>query len=84
MQRATAFLWTIIVVLFQLVLVAVLVTLIMGDAAGPAITSVYENTVTLFLSLNPAAVAVAGVLFFFWLLYSGRLSRRPPPVEPAE
>jgi hypothetical protein len=84
MQRATAFLWTVIVVLFQLVLVAVLVSLILGDAAGPVVTSIYENTVTLFLSLNAAAVAVAGVLLFFWLLYTGRLARRIRPIEPAE
>lgn len=79
MKRATEFLWTIVVVLFQLVLVAVLVSLIMGDAAGPPINSIYENVLTLVLSMNPSAVAVAGVLLFFWLFYSGRLRRSGAP-----
>ena len=75
MKRITDFLWAVNILLFQLVLVAVLLSLIMGEAAGPAVFSIYVNALTLVLSLNPSAVAVAGLLLFFWLLYSRRLSR---------
>lgn len=75
MKRVTTFLWAAIVVLFQLVLAAVLITLILGEGAGPVVNSVTENTKNFLLAINPASVAVAGILLFFWQLYERRLSQ---------
>jgi hypothetical protein len=74
LKQLTDFLWTVIALLYQLVLVAVLVALIMGDGAGGFITSVYGNVRELLVSLNPAAVAVAAVLYLFWRLYKNSLA----------
>jgi hypothetical protein len=56
------------------VLVAVLIALIMGDGAGGFVTSVYGNVRELLASLNPAAVAVAAVLYLFWRLHKNRIA----------
>jgi hypothetical protein len=67
------FLWSAIALLYQLVLVMVLVALLLGDAAGGLVTSVYGNVRELLTSLNPATVAVAAVLYLFWRMHSNRL-----------
>ena len=74
LKQMTDLLWTVIALLFQLVLVAVLVALIMGDGAGGFITSIYGNVKELLASLNPASVAVAAVLYLFWRLHQNRLA----------
>ena len=66
------FLWPVIGLLFQFVLVAVLIALIMGDAAGGVVTSVYGNVRELLASLNPASAAVAAVLYLFWQMHRKR------------
>ena len=43
LKQATDFLWTVITLLYQLVLVTVLVALLMGDGAGGFVMSVYAN-----------------------------------------
>ena len=60
--------------LFQLVLLAVLAALIMGDAAGSFVMSVYGNVRELLATLNPASVAVAAVLYLFWRLHRNRIA----------
>jgi hypothetical protein len=67
-------LWTVIAVLFQLVLVIVLIALLMGEAAGGFVTSVYGNVRELLVVLNPSAVAVAAVLYLFWQLHRNRIA----------
>lgn len=67
-------LWSVIALLYQLVLVMVLVALIMGDAAGGVVNSVYGNVRELLATLNPAAVAVAAVLYLFWRLHGSRIT----------
>jgi hypothetical protein len=52
----------------------VLIALIMGDGAGGFVTSVYGNVRELLASLNPAAVAVAAVLYLFWRLHKNRIA----------
>ena len=74
LKQMTDLLWTVIALLFQLVLVAVLAALIMGDGAGGFITSIYSNVRELLASLNPASVAVAAVLYLFWRLHQNRLA----------
>ena len=74
LKQFTDFLWTVIVLLYQLVLVTVLVALILGDGAGGFVTSVYGNVRELLMLLNPAAVAVAAVLFLFWQLHRNRIA----------
>jgi hypothetical protein len=56
------------------VLVTVLVALLMGEAAGSYVTLVYGNVRELLTSLNPAAVAVAAVLYLFWQLHRKRIA----------
>ncbi|MGQ0486386.1 MAG: hypothetical protein ACT4SY_13670 [Hyphomicrobiales bacterium] len=73
-KRLTDFLWTAIGLLYQLVLAAVLIALILGDAAGSAINSIYGNVRELLASLNPASVAVAAVLYLFWRLHRNRIA----------
>ena len=73
-NQITDFLRIVIILLFQLVLVTVLVALLMGDGAGGFVTSVYGNVRELLTSLNPAAVAVAAVLFLFWQLHRNRIA----------
>ena len=68
LDQITDFLRIVITLLFQLVLVTVLVALLMGEGAGGFVTSVYGNVRELLTSLNPAAVAVAAVLYLFWQL----------------
>ncbi len=60
--------------LYQFVLAAVLIALIMGDAAGSVVNTVYANVRDLMVSLNPAAVAVAAVLYLFWQLHKNRVA----------
>jgi hypothetical protein len=60
--------------LYQLVLVSILIALILGDGAGSAITSIYANVKDLLGVLNPAAVAVAAVLFLFWQMHKNRVA----------
>ena len=74
LDQITDFLRIVITLLFQLVLVTVLVALLMGEAAGAYVTSVYGNVRELLTSLNPAAVAVAAVLYLFWQLYRNRIA----------
>jgi hypothetical protein len=74
LDQITEFLRIVITLLFQLVLVIVLVALLMGEAAGGFVTSVYGNVRDLLTSLNPAAVAVAAVLYLFWRLHRNRIA----------
>ena len=67
-------LWSAIGLLFQLVLLMVLVALLMGDGAGGVVNSVYGNVRELLSSLNPAAVALAAVLYLFWRMHEGRIA----------
>ena len=73
-DQITDFLRIVITLLFQLVLVTVLVALLMGEAAGSYVTSVYGNVRELLTSLNPAAVAVAAVLYLFRQLHRNRIA----------
>lgn len=73
-NQITDVLRLVITLLFQLVLVTVLVALLMGDGAGGFVTSVYGNVRELLTSLNPAAVAVAAVLYLFWQLHKNRIA----------
>lgn len=73
-DQITDILRIVITLLFQLVLVTVLVALLMGEAAGSYVTSVYGNVRELLASLNPAAVAVAAVLYLFWQLHRKRIA----------
>lgn len=66
--------WSAIILLFQLVLAAVLIALIMGEAGGSVVTSVYANVRDLLTSLNPATVAVVAVLYLFWQLHKNRVA----------
>lgn len=74
LDQITDFLRIVITLLFQLVLVIVLVALLMGEAAGGFVMSVYGNVRDLLTSLNPAAVAVAAVLYLFWQLHRNRIA----------
>ena len=74
LKQLTDLLWTVIVLLYQLVLVTVLIALLMGDGAGGFVTSVYTNVKELLASLNPASVAVAAVLYLFWQLHKNRIA----------
>jgi hypothetical protein len=74
LDQITDILRILITLLFQLVLVTVLVALLMGEAAGSYVTSVYGNVRELLTSLNPAAVAVAAVLYLFWQLHRNRIA----------
>ncbi|MBC8038330.1 MAG: hypothetical protein H7X89_14045 [Rhizobiales bacterium] len=67
-------LWSAIGLLFQLVLVMVLVALLMGEAAGGVVNTVYGNVRELLATLNPATVAVAAVLYLFWRMHSARVA----------
>ena len=73
-KQFTDVLWSVIALLFQLVLVIVLIALLMGDGAGVFVTSVYGNVRDLLASLSPAAVAVAAVLLLFWQLHRNRIA----------
>ena len=74
LKQYTDLLWTVITLLAQLVLVTVLIALILGDGAGGFVTSVYGNVRELLVALNPAAVAVAAVLYLFWQLHKNRIA----------
>ena len=74
LKQLTDLLWTVIVLLYQLVLVTVLIALLMGDGAGGFVISVYTNVKELLASLNPASVAVAAVLYLFWQLHKNRIA----------
>ncbi len=73
-KQFTDVVWTVIALLFQLVLVIVLVALLMGEGAGGFVTSVYGNVRELLVALNPSAVAVAAVLFLFWQIHRNRIA----------
>ncbi len=73
-KQISDFMWSAIVMLYQFVLAAVLIALIMGDAAGSVVNTVYANVRDLMVSLNPAAVAVAAVLYLFWQLHKNRVA----------
>lgn len=66
MEKVTNILQSSILVLFQLVLAAVLIGLLLGEAAGPIVGGVLENTKTFLSALNPAAAAVVFVLYLLW------------------
>jgi hypothetical protein len=74
LDQITDVLRIVITLLFQLVLVTVLVALLMGEGAGVFVNSVYGNVRDLLTSLNPAAVAVAAVLYLFWQLHRNRIA----------
>jgi len=74
LRQLSEVLWTVVGLLFQLVLAAVLVALIMGDAAGSVVITVYGNVKDLLGLLNPSAVAVAAVLYLFWHLNRNRFA----------
>jgi len=52
LQRISDILWTVVGLLFQLVLAAVLIALIMGDAAGSVVIGVYGNVKELLVLHN--------------------------------
>lgn len=66
MEKATEILWSSITVLFQLLLAAVLIGLLLGETAGPVVGSVLTNTKAFLSALNPAAAGVAFVLYLIW------------------
>lgn len=74
LKQIADFMWVATGLLFQFVLAAVLIALILGDGAGDVITSVYANVKNLLVALNPASVAVAAVLYLFWQLHKNRLA----------
>ncbi|HEY7749598.1 MAG TPA: hypothetical protein VH933_13090 [Aestuariivirgaceae bacterium] len=53
--------------LFQLLLAAVLISLLLGETAGPVVGAVLVNTKDFLSALNPAAAAVAFVLYLIWM-----------------
>ena len=67
MEKITEILRFSIVVLFQIVLGAVLIALLLGEAAGPTVSSILSNTERFLSALNPAAAAVGFVLYLIWL-----------------
>ncbi len=67
MEKITEILRFSIVVLFQIVLGAVLIALLLGEGAGPTVSSVLSNTERFLSALNPAAAAVGFVLYLIWL-----------------
>jgi hypothetical protein len=67
MEKITDILRFSITVLFQIVLGAVLIALLLGEAAGPVVSSVMSNTERFLSALNPTAAAVGFVLFLIWL-----------------
>ena len=67
MDKITEILRFSIVVLFQIVLGAVLIALLLGEGAGPTVSSVLSNTERFLSALNPAAAAVGFVLYLIWL-----------------
>jgi branched-subunit amino acid ABC-type transport system permease component len=67
MDKITEILRFSIVVLFQIVLGAVLIALLLGEAAGPTVSSILSNTERFLSALNPAAAAVGFVLYLIWL-----------------
>ena len=67
MDKITEILRFSIVVLFQIVLGAVLIALLLGEAAGPTVSSVLSNTERFLSALNPAAAAVGFVLYLIWV-----------------
>ena len=73
-KQFSDFMWSAIILLYQLVLAAVLIALIMGEAGGSVVTSVYANVRDLLTSLNPATVAVVAVLYLFWQLHKNRVA----------
>jgi hypothetical protein len=73
-KQFTDVVWTVIALLFQLVLVTVLIALLMGEGAGSFVMSVYGNVRELLVALNPSAVAVAAVLYLFWQLHKNRVA----------
>ena len=77
LKQFTDVLWTVIALLYQLVLLTVLIALLMGDGAGGFVMSVYGNVRELLATLNPAAVAVAAVLYLFWQLHRNRIAGFP-------
>ncbi len=74
LKQLTDMLSTVVGLLFQVVLGVVLVALIMGDQAGSFVMSIYGNVRELLVTLNPATVAVAAVLYLFWRLHRNRLA----------
>jgi hypothetical protein len=66
MEKVTTILQSSILVLFQLVLAALLIGLLLGEAAGPIVGGVLENTKAFLSALNPAAAAVVFVLYLLW------------------
>ena len=67
MEKITEILRFSIVVLFQIVLGAVLIALLLGEAAGPTVSSILSNTERFLSAFNPAAAAVGFVLYLIWL-----------------
>jgi hypothetical protein len=67
MEKITEILRFSIVVLFQIVLGAVLIALLLGEAAGPTVSSILSNTERFLSALNPAAAAVGFVPYLIWL-----------------
>jgi hypothetical protein len=67
MEKITEILRFSIVILFQIVLGAVLIALLLGEAAGPTVSSVLSNTERFLSALNPTAAAVGFVLYLIWL-----------------
>lgn len=74
LKQLTDMLSTVVGLLFQIILGVVLVALIMGDQAGSFVMSIYGNVRELLVTLNPATVAVAAVLYLFWRLHRNRLA----------
>jgi hypothetical protein len=66
MEKVTDILRFSITILFQIVLGAVLIALLLGEGAGPVVSSVMSNTERFLSALNPTAAAVAFVLFLIW------------------
>lgn len=73
LNQFIAYLWLVIELLFQLVLVIVLIALLMGSEAGGLVTGTFTNVKDFLAMLNPSAVAVAAVLYLLWRLNRSRL-----------
>ena len=66
LEKSKKFLWGLIELLWQLLLLAVLLALILGEDSGTVIQNVFTNVKDLLAILSPSAVAVAAVFYLGW------------------
>ncbi len=67
-EKITAYLWRLIELITQVIIVFVLAALLLGENAGSAVNHVYYNVRIFLMSLPPSSIAVALLIavFFWW------------------